>query len=71
MSASLDLSQSTLDRIRHDLVGLKMPRALEALDQIVRRLEHGEIAALEAIDMLLSEELTLRENSRIKTALRM
>jgi len=60
-----------LDRIRHDLVGLKMPRALEALDQIVRRLEHGEIAALEAIDMLLSEELTLRENSRIKTALRM
>jgi DNA replication protein DnaC len=71
MSASLDLSQSTLDRIRHDLVGLKMPRALEALDQIVRRLEHGEVGALEAIDMLLSEELTLRENSRIKTALRM
>jgi DNA replication protein DnaC len=67
----LDLSQSTLDRIRHDLVGLKMPRALEALDQIVRRLEQGELGALEAIDMLLSEELTLRENSRIKTALRM
>ena len=71
MSASLDLSQNMLDRIRHDLVGLKMPRALEALDQIVRRLEHGEVSALEAIDMLLSEELTLRENSRIKTALRM
>jgi len=71
VSASLDLSQSTLDRIRHDLVGLKMPRALEALDQIVRRLEQGELGALEAIDMLLSEELTLRENSRIKTALRM
>jgi DNA replication protein DnaC len=53
------------------LVGLKMPRALEALDQIVRRLEHGEVGALEAIDMLLAEELTLRENSRIKTALRM
>lgn len=48
-----------------------MPRALEALDQIVRRLEHAEISALEAIDILLSEELTLRENSRIKTALRM
>ena len=71
MSASLDLLQNMLDRIRHDLVGLKMPRALEALDQIVRRLEHGEVGALEAIDMLLSEELTLRENSRIKTALRM
>ena len=71
MSALAELTPSMLDRIRHDLVGLKMPRALEALDQIVRRLEHAEISALEAIDILLSEELTLRENSRIKTALRM
>ena len=71
MSGPGDLAPSTLDRIRHDLVGLKMPRALEALDQVVRRLEHGEIGALEAIDILLAEELTLRENSRIKTALRM
>jgi DNA replication protein DnaC len=71
MTGSLDLTASTLDRIRHDLVGLRMPRALEALDQIVRRLEQSEISALEAIDILLSEELTLRENSRIKTALRM
>src|SRR3954452_18854690 len=71
MTASLDATPSMIDRIRHDLVGLKMPRALEALDHIVRRLEQGEISALEAIDTLLSEELTLRENSRIKTALRM
>ncbi len=62
---------SALERIRHDLVGLKMPRALEALDHVVRRLEQGELSALEAIDILLSEELTLRETSRIKTALRM
>src|SRR5947208_3042614 len=71
MSGPIDLKPSTLERIRHDLVGLKMPRALEALDHVVRRLEKGEIAALEAMDILLSEELTLRENSRIKTALRM
>ena len=71
MSATLDAIPSMIDRIRHDLVGLKMPRALEALDHVVRSLEHGELAALEAIDILLSEELTLRENSRIKTALRM
>ncbi len=71
MNALAELTPSMLDRIRHDLVGLKMPRALEALDQVVRRLEHAEISALEAIDILLSEELTLRENSRIKTALRM
>lgn len=66
MTGALDTTPSTIDRIRHDLVGLKMPRALEALDHVVRRLEKGEIAALEAIDILLSEELTLRENSRIE-----
>ncbi len=71
MTNSLDATPSVIDRIRHDLVGLKMPRALEALGHVVRRLEQGEISALEAIDFLLSEELTLRENSRIKTALRM
>ncbi|ABC92932.1 UNVERIFIED_ORG: DNA replication protein DnaC [Rhizobium etli] len=71
MSATLDSIPSMIDRIPHDLVGLKMPRALEALDHVVRRVEHGELSALEAIDILLSEELTLRENSRIKTALRM
>ena len=71
MSTLAELTPSMLDRIRHGLVGLRMPRALEALDQIVRRLEHAEIGALEAIDILLAEELTLRENSRIKTALRM
>ena len=71
MTATLDPNPSMIDRIRHDLVGLNMPRALEALDHVVRRLDHGELSALEAIDILLSEEMTLRENSHIKTALRM
>ena len=62
---------ATLDRVRHSLVGLKMPRALEALDHVVRQIERGETSALEAIDTLLAEELTLREGSRIKAALRM
>lgn len=64
-------AMATLDRVRHSLVGLKMPRALEALDHIVRQIERGETSALEAIDTLLAEELTLREGSRIKAALRM
>jgi DNA replication protein DnaC len=62
---------ATLDRVRHSLVGLQMPRALEALDHVVRQIERGETSALEAIDTLLAEELTLREGSRIKAALRM
>ncbi|GAA4246869.1 hypothetical protein GCM10022293_00160 [Azospirillum formosense] len=71
MSAVLDSGPATLDRIRHYLVGLKkMPRALEALEHILRRLERGEISALEAIDALLGEELTLREGRRVKAALK-
>jgi DNA replication protein DnaC len=46
-----------------------VPRAIEILDATVRRLEHGEMTAFEAIDALLAEEFTLRENRRIKTAL--
>ena len=62
---------STLDRIRHHLVGLKMPRSLEILEHLMRQLERGEVSALEAIDTLLDEELTLREGRRVKAALKM
>ena len=64
-----EIVPSVVDRIKQTLVGLKMPRAIEILDATVRRLERGEMTALEAIDALLAEELTLRENRRIKTAL--
>src|SRR5215210_7794478 len=58
-----------VDRIKTTLVGLRMLRALEIVDVIVRQLERGETTALEAIDSLLMEELTLRETRRVKTAL--
>jgi DNA replication protein DnaC len=60
-----------MERIRRTLVALRMPRALELLDHAVRQLERGEASALELIDTLLAEELTVRENRRIETALRM
>ncbi len=62
---------ATLERIRHHLVGLRMPRALEVLDHTVRQLERGEIAPLDALDRLLAEELCLRETRRVKAALMM
>lgn len=64
-----DLPPATLEQIRRRLVGLKMPRALEILDSLVRRLEQGQLSALEAIDELLAEEFTTRESRRIKMAL--
>jgi hypothetical protein len=64
-----EIVPSVIDRIKQTMVGLKMPRAIEILDATVRCLERGEMTALEAIDALLAEEFTLRENRRIKTAL--
>jgi DNA replication protein DnaC len=61
--------QTTLDSIKKNLVALRMPRALEVLDATFRRIEQGEIDGIEALDHLLVEELTVRENRRIKTAL--
>jgi DNA replication protein DnaC len=62
---------STIDSIRKSLVGLRMPRALEALDTTLRRIEQGEIDGIQAFDHLLLEELTPRESRRIKAALMM
>lgn len=58
-----------LDRIKTCMVGLKMPRAIEVVDACAARLDRGEITAMETIEQLLVEELTFRENRRIKTAL--
>jgi DNA replication protein DnaC len=69
MSPQTEIVPTLVERIKHSLVGLKMPRALEIVDATVRRIERGEVTALEAIDALLAEELTLRENRRVRTAL--
>jgi DNA replication protein DnaC len=46
-----------------------MPRALEALQTTLARIEQGEVTALEAIEALLGEEYSTRESRRIKMAL--
>ncbi len=60
-----------IERIRHNLVGLRMPRALEALEAVIQQLERGQVSAIEAIDTLLAEEISVREGRRIKAALQM
>jgi DNA replication protein DnaC len=62
---------SVIERVKTSLVGLKMPRALEVLDVTLRGIERGEIGAVEAIDALLTEELTMRENRRVRMAVQM
>ena len=57
MTAHTLSAPSLVDRIKSTLVGLRMPRALEIVDAVLRQLERGEATALEAIDTLLIEEL--------------
>ena len=66
MTAHAEIIPSVVDRIKRSLVGLN---ALEILDVTLRGIERGETTTLEAIDLLLTEELTLRENRRVKMAL--
>jgi hypothetical protein len=48
MNARAEIVPSLVDRIKKTLVGLKMPRAIEILDVTLRRIEQGEMTAIEA-----------------------
>ena len=65
------MPEAPIERIRRHLVGLRMPRALETLDHLVQQIERGQLGTLEAIELLLAEEITIRESRRIKAALQM
>lgn len=58
------------DRLRAQLADLKMPGALEALDDILRRADSGELAAGEAMTELLGSHIALRNQRRLQTAMR-
>jgi DNA replication protein DnaC len=45
--------------------------ALETLEHVVQQLERGQLGAIEAIEILLAEEITIRESRRVKAALQM
>lgn len=56
--------------IRGMLADLKMPGSLEAVDGILAEIDGGHLAATEAINRLLSAQITLRNNRRLKAAMR-
>src|ERR1700761_6697320 len=60
-----------IERIRGHLVSLRMPRALEALDHVVQKLERGQATAMASIETPLAEELPIRESRPVKAALQM
>jgi DNA replication protein DnaC len=62
--------RSQRDAIRSMLADLKMPGSLEAVDGILGDIDGGRLAATDAINRLLSAQITLRNNRRLQTAMR-
>jgi DNA replication protein DnaC len=62
--------QSRRDRLRSMLADLKMPGSLEALDAILQGVDGGAITAAEAMEQVLSAQITLRNNRRLQAAMR-
>ena len=63
-------TRSRRDRIRTQLADLKMPGGLEALDDILSRVDGGELIASDAIEQLLGAQIALRNDRRLQAAMR-
>ena len=63
-------ARSRRDRIRAQLADLKMPGALEAIDDVLTGVDGGGVTASEAIEQLLGAQITLRNNRRLQAAKR-
>ena len=61
---------SLRERLRAQLVDLKMPGALEALDAILAGLDGGQLAPTAALEALLGAQISLRNNRRLQAAMR-
>ena len=63
-------SRSRSARIAAQLADLKMPGALEALDEVLAGVDSGGTTAAEAIERLLAAQIALRNSRRLATAMR-
>ena len=63
-------AKSRRDRVRAMLADLKMPGALEAADDVLAQADGGAVTASEAIERLLDAQIALRNNRRLRTAMR-
>ncbi len=61
---------SLREHLQSQLADLKMPGALEALDDILARIDGGHLKAAEALEALLGAQITLRNNRRLVAAMR-
>jgi DNA replication protein DnaC len=65
MSAS-----ATIASIKAHLTDLEMPGSLEAIDDLMERLDSGSLSPAEAMDNLLAAQVALRRERRLVSAMR-
>jgi DNA replication protein DnaC len=70
MTRRAPTAPSLRERVQAQLADLKMPGALEALDDVLRRCDDGALAPGEAIAALLGAHIELRNARRLQTAMR-
>ena len=63
-------AKSRRERIAAQLADLKMPGALEALDEVLTGVDGGGTTAAEAIERLLAAPIALRNGRRLAAAMR-
>lgn len=65
------MSTLTTDRIRETAIKLGLTHMSEAVTQLVERAEQAQMGYLDFVDLLLEEELGLREGRRFRNALKL
>ena len=65
------MSELTSTRIRTTASKLGLPHLAEALSQYVQRADEAKMGYLDLLDLVLSEELTVRDDRRFRQNLRL
>ncbi len=65
------MSELTSTRIRTTTAKLGLPHLAEALNQYVRRADEPKRGYLDLLDLVLSEELAVRDDRRFRNGLRL
>jgi DNA replication protein DnaC len=65
------LSQLVTARIRSTAAKLGLPHLAESLNQYVERAEEGKLGYLDFLDLVLAEELAVRDDRRFRQGLRL
>ncbi|MFD3622627.1 IS21-like element helper ATPase IstB [Streptomyces sp. NPDC058676] len=65
------MSELTSNRIRATAVKLGLPHLAEALNQYIQRADEAKMGYLDLLDLVLAEELAVRDDRRFRNGLRL